>query len=393
MNPNVRTLLICVFLGLFFPTVNSEETIGVDIGRGVPQFLRKVAEEKKAHVVFLGGSITQNAKGHSAMVPTWLEEKYPECEFTFTNAGLSSTCSVTGAFRLKSQVLAKGPVDLLVVEFAVNDDQDAGHDRETAIRGLEGIIRAFRKSNPGGDIISVQFVNPAILKRYQNDEVAVSVRAHRDVASHYSLPIVDVGLALSDAIDRGTGSWKNYGGTHPGPEGYEFATNLITGVIERSPVSTGEDWPLVEPLDPENYENARFIDPQTAAWPGGWKFASPDRDLLPEGALRSDYYSFKALRSEEAGSMLYVDFIGPMLGAFVLAGPDAGILEVKVGNRDWRKVDLFHRFSEKLHYPRSVILAEGLGLQRHQAAIRISEEKNPKSTGNGATILFFAQNY
>lgn len=393
MNPNVRTLLICVFLGLLFPSVNAGETVGIDQGRGVPQFLRKVTEEKKAHVVFLGGSITQNAKGHSAMVPAWLEKQYPDCDFTFTNAGLSSTCSVTGAFRLRSQVLAKGPIDLLVVEFAVNDDQDASHDRETAIRGLEGIIRAFRKTNPGGDIISVQFVNPSILEQYQKGEVAVSVQAHRDVASHYDLPIVDVGLALSDAIDKGTSDWKTYGGTHPGKEGYEFATNLITGVIEQSEVSNVDDWPLAEALDPENYENARFIDPQTAAWLGGWKFASPDRDLLPEGTLRSDYYPFKALRSDEAGSMIYIDFTGPMLGAFVLAGPDAGILEIKVGNDDWQKVDLFHRFSEKLHYPRSVILVDGLGIQRHQAAIRISKEKNPKSSGNGATILFFAQNY
>ena len=40
---------------------------------------------------------------------------------------IASTCSTTGAFRLRDDVLIKGPVDLFFIEFAVNDDQDAGH--------------------------------------------------------------------------------------------------------------------------------------------------------------------------------------------------------------------------------------------------------------------------
>jgi hypothetical protein len=56
-----------------------------------------------------------------------LQRRFPDTKFTFTDAGLSSTCSTTGAFRLSTDVLSQGPVDLLFIEFAVNDDQDAGH--------------------------------------------------------------------------------------------------------------------------------------------------------------------------------------------------------------------------------------------------------------------------
>ena len=36
-------------------------------------------------------------------------------------------------------MLAKGRIDLFFIEFAVNDDQDAGHTHRNCIRGLEGI--------------------------------------------------------------------------------------------------------------------------------------------------------------------------------------------------------------------------------------------------------------
>ena len=98
----------------------------VQIRRGVPNFVAKAeAAERPVHVAFLGGSITQNTGGHIAMVPKWLKEMYPKTEFVYTRAGIGSTCSTSGAFRLQTDVMANGPVDLLIVEFAVNDDQDA----------------------------------------------------------------------------------------------------------------------------------------------------------------------------------------------------------------------------------------------------------------------------
>lgn len=366
----------------------------IEMGKGVPNFVRKVQNKKQAHVAFLGGSITQNKSGHSAMVPTWLKQTYPDCEFSFTNAGLSSTCSTTGAFRLRDHLLSKGAIDLLILEFAVNDDQDGMHDRQQAIRGLEGIIRAFKQANPVGDVISVQYVNPAILEKHQKGEEAVSVKAHKDVARHYQLPIVDVGLALAGAIEKGESSWEIYGGTHPKPAGYQFATSLITSVIKQTKATASQvtNEPLPEPIDPGNYELGTFLDPQVASWLGGWKFDQVGKELLPIGGIRSDYEVYKALRSDEAGSMLYLSFKGDMLGAFVLAGPDAGQLEVSINDGEWKTVDLYHHYSKGLNYPRSVILAEDIGRSFNQAAIRVSKEKNPASKGHAATILFFEVN-
>ena len=99
------------------------------VRRGLISLKKRLEVDRECHVAFLGGSITQNTRGHTAMVPAWLRKAFPDAEVTVTNAGLGSTCSTSGAFRLKPHIFGKEKVDLLVVEFAVNDDQDAGHAR------------------------------------------------------------------------------------------------------------------------------------------------------------------------------------------------------------------------------------------------------------------------
>ncbi len=367
----------------------------VEMGRsGVSNLIAQMEKERKAHVAFLGGSITENAKGHSKMVADWLLAEWPDVDFTFTNAGLSSTCSLSGAGRVDRDVLSQGQVDLLVLEFAVNDDQDAGHNRKTAIRGLEGIIRQYYQANPTGSIISVQYVNPEILENVQQGIETVSVAAHKSVARHYGLPIVDVGQGLANEIAAGKMTWKeNYGGTHPNQEGYQFASDLISSVIEKTVSGeTPQTVALPDPLDEGSYATMTIVDPQSLNWLGGWKHAKVSKELLSMGQIRSHYEKYRAIRSDSAGDHLYYSFAGEMLGAFVLAGPDAGALEVSIDNGEWKKVELYHGYSGGLNYPRSVILADDLNSAYHQVAIRTVASDNEKSKGATATILYFVTN-
>ena len=145
--------------------------------------------EKRGHVAFIGGSITE-MNGYRPMVCEFLQERFPQTEFEFTDAGIASTCSTTGAFRLATEVLSQGPVDLFFVEFAVNDDQDAMHARRECIRGLEGIIRHCRQHNPNMDIVVTYFVNPSMLKTLQDGKQPLSIGAHSDVAEYYSVSTI-----------------------------------------------------------------------------------------------------------------------------------------------------------------------------------------------------------
>ena len=100
-------------LGLFLAvTINASEPNHNVIARGNYANSRLQFEKNKTgRVAFMGGSITQ-MNGYGPMVSAGLRERYPKTKFEFISAGISSTCSTTGAFRLRSEVLAKGRVDL-----------------------------------------------------------------------------------------------------------------------------------------------------------------------------------------------------------------------------------------------------------------------------------------
>ncbi len=324
------------------------------------------------------------------MVPEWLRQKFPDAEVEAINAGLASTCSTTGAFRLERDVLERGPFDLLVVEFAVNDDQDAMHSKQDAIRGMEGIVRQMRLRSPATDLLMVQYVNPGMLAKLQAGEVPVSIQAHEAVAEHYGITSVNVVQALVD----GAMDWETYGGTHPGKAGYELATQLITDALEKGLAGGAEAkaaGELPAAIDDQSYDGATFVDPQVANWLGGWKWGKATGELIPEGAIRGDYAAMEVLRADQPGTTLYLNFSGRAVGGFILAGPDSGVVEVSVDAEEWRTIDTYHSFSKSLNYPRSVIFASGLNPGFHQLALRIRKRESGDG-GNALNLLNFEIN-
>lgn len=87
-----------------------------------------------------------------------------------------------------------------------------------------------------------------------------------------------------------------------------------------------------------------------------------------------------------------LDFEGRAVGAYVLAGPDAGTLEASVDGGEFVAVDVFHRFSKGLHYPRTVMFATDLKPGKHTLTLRMAKTKNAQSTGTAARILQFVAN-
>ncbi|MDA7882027.1 SGNH/GDSL hydrolase family protein [Akkermansiaceae bacterium] len=364
------------------------------IRAGLPNLKQRLEVEKECHVAFLGGSITENTGGHTKMVPAWLKEKYPEVKFTLTNVGLGSTCSTSGAFRVASHIFGKGRVDLLIVEFAVNDDQDAGHAKRECLRGMEGIIRQVHRDHPKCDIVMVHYVNPGMLAMLQKGEVPTSIAAHEEVANRHGVISVNVAAEVAEATMAKRYTWKDYGGTHPGKFGYRVASNMIIAAIKSGLAKTdGKPRKLQAPLDKGSYDQGGFVELKNAKLPAkGWRIGKVGRELLPLGGIRSQYESYQLLRGDQPGSELKLSFEGRAVGAFILAGPDAGIVETSIDGGEFKKQDLFHRFSGGLNYPRSVVFASDLAPGKHELTLRLSKEKNAKSKGATASVMFFEVN-
>lgn len=375
----------------------SEQTppVGAEniLRRGTFQNARlRFERDRVGHVAFIGGSITE-MNGYRPMVMEILQGRFPETEFTFTDAGISSTCSTTGAFRLRRDVLAHGPVDLLFVEFAVNDDQDAGHAERESIRGLEGIVRQTRRHNPRADIVITYFVNPGMLATWQAGETPMPVRAHERVAEHYQVPSIFLGRQVAQNIAGGTLTWKQFGGTHPKPAGNRIAAGMIDQLMADAWRSASPPQPaphaLPEPLDANSYIRGRLLPNDRVTTTGGAVLDVPDWKAL-SGSFRSRFADRELLCLQGPSAECQLTFSGTALGAYVLAGPDAARLSVSIDGGPFHSRDLYHRFSKGLHYPRTVMFAADLPDGSHSATVRIDRQSKPDR--QAARILNFVAN-
>jgi hypothetical protein len=114
----------------------------------------------------------------------------------------------------------------------------------------------------------------------------------------------------------------------------------------------------------------------------GWK-------SLP-GSKRPRFTSIPMLCATEPGAEATLSFEGTAIGAYVVAGPDAGIVEASIDDGPPTSVDLYHRFSAGLHYPRTVMLGTDLKPGKHILKLHISPET--KSSGHAMRIMQFGVN-
>ena len=380
------------------PAVSVRELPGSNIRlRGRFQNARiRFARDREGIVAFLGGSITER-EGYRPLVMEKLERHFPETDFEFRNAGISSTCSTTGAFRLARDVLRDEPPDLLFVEFAVNDDQDAHHSRQECIRGMEGIIRHARVANPAMDIVVLYFVNPDMLETWRSGDIPLTAAAHGEVARQYRVPSISVGKELAELIEAEEMTWKEYGGTHPAPAGDRLCANIVGRLFQKAwgnPLDEDDkvvSHEMPEVLDEYSYFRGRLLPPTAARDLRGMEIEIPQWEEFP-GRCRGRFVKRRLLCAETPGATANLKFEGRGVGAYVLAGPDAGRIEATVDGERRTEVDLYHEFSRNLHYPRTVMFFQELKPGSHSLTIRVLPAHDSRSKGTALRLLNFTAN-
>jgi hypothetical protein len=219
------------------------------------------------------------------------------------------------------------------------------------------------------------------------------VEAHEAVAKHYDVSTINLAKEAAEEITAGTLTWKQYGGVHPAPYGNRICANMIDGLFGlawKQPSGAGvKAHPVPGPLDPLNYENGRFMDPKAARVKQGWTLAVPDWKSLP-GSKRERFTSIPMLSATEPGAELTLEFEGTAIGAYIVAGPDAGIAEASVDGGPFQNINLYHTYSKGLHYPRTVMLGTDLKPGKHALTLRMSP--GTKSAGHAMRIMEFTAN-
>ena len=354
--------------------------------------------ENVGHVAFIGGSITE-MNGYRPMVSTMLEKRFPKTEFTFTQAGISSTCSDTGAFRFARDVLSQGPLDMLFVEFAVNDDQDGQKSLQNALRGMEGVIAQARKHNPMVDIVMTFFANENILDHLGENKNPPSIAAHSKVAEHYGVSVNHLAQELSDLINAGKMDWKKYGGVHPNEYGNTMCASMIANSLLdlwSKPLpgnAQPKPHPKVSPLDPFSYVNGRFLSFDQVDIDENWKKGVPNWKNENRGKVRSRFLGIPFIYANQAGAKLKIKFEGTAIGAYMLTGPDSAIIRCTIDGKQSKKIDTLHRHSG-FNYPMTVMFFNELSDRPHLLELEIlkNQKGRIREGGEAFRVIQFTGN-
>lgn len=354
----------------------------------------KFNEKETATVAFLGGSITA-ASGYRVNLMNYLKEKFPDTQFTFVNAGIPSTDSTMGAFRLDKDILSKGDVDLLFVEFAVNDEDNARSETES-IKGMEGIIRHAYEANPYMDIMVMHFSDPAKHSQYSATEEHTMpvIDAQEKAVSHYNVISLDLAKEVSAKIANGELTWEEFGGKHPSAAGHKIYSDGMIAVLEKSwtnAASEKSEKILPEKLNENSYTNGRYEDISGAVLTNGFTYVE---SWAPTDGVstRDGFVNVPMLESTTTDASLTYTFVGTDLGILLPAGPDVGYITYSIDGGEEKTQNLFTNWSKSLHIPWVYMLATELDYGEHTITISASETKDSRSTGNAVRIQSFLVN-
>jgi|GEM_PF-142362 len=351
--------------------------------------------EKVGRVAFLGGSITEMYGWHN-IVMEQLKQRFPYTKFEFVEAGIGSTGTTPGAYRMKKDVLEKGKIDLLFVEAAVNDHGN-GFDSIAQIRGMEGEVRQALLSNPNMDIVMQHFIYDAFLPELNQGKTPAVIQNHDKVAEYYKIPSINQAQEIAERIQAGEFDWKQFGGTHPAPLGQKYYAAAIESLFDQMWSVSYPDMQLkphelpATPLNAFSYFNGKLVDPREAKVKKGWTYESPWTPK-EKGTVREKNQNTAILEALTPGAELSLKFEGTGIGIYCLAGPNAGIIEYKVDGGKFKTLDLYTRWSGNLYIPWVYMFETELKDTKHKLTLKMSADKNTSSKGNACQIYYFTVN-
>lgn len=264
---------------------------------------------------------------------------------------------------------------------------------------MEGIVRQVRRDAPKADMVFVYTIREDSVAQYDltNATFPRSIAASEVVADHYGIPTIHLGMEIiklanlgrvkwrqgawaskEEVTDTGDEFWFGSDGVHPhawtGCKEYTMAIERCLPRIDGRSLGPGPttlssikaQYPLPEPLDPRNYENATWVSPDRARLaPGIAKLRStvifPLRDL-------GDAY-----RAQHPGDTFTLDFWGSYVGIYSLVGPFSGTLLLTLDGGTPRPYSLFSTFN---HYNRPAYfpLFSGLSVGPHTLVLDVSPD-------------------
>ncbi|WP_207532130.1 GDSL-type esterase/lipase family protein [Desertivirga arenae] len=377
-------------------TLSNKAMPDFTVRKGLPNFYRKISDGKPVTVAYLGGSITEAANGWRDQSAEKIRQRFPNAKINAINAGIGGTGSDLGVFRLRAQVLSQKP-DLVFVEFAVNDISKPS----TLIhKAMEGIVRQIWKDNRETDICFVYTLTGDMGVDLGKGKIPQSTAAMEEIAQHYGIPTVSMGLKVVQLATEGKLVYKgakdqypdkivfSADNVHPFPEtGQKLYAEALSVALDsifiHSAQKNGKR--LVKPFIKDNWEAAKLIPVEKAVKTGNWEKVTTDDPEL-QRIFKKPFTEF--IKSSEKGASLSFRFKGQVAGLYDVVGPGCGQYELSVDGGDKELVPRFDSYST--YYRPQYFLKQGLSKGLHTVRLEVSgrqlDKKEILSQRNNQTM-------
>ena len=339
---------------------------------GLPNFFAKLERGDTVRIGYLGGSITAQ-EGWRPKTLKWFQQQYPEATVNEINAAIGGTGSDLGVFRLQHDVLDFKP-DLIFVEFAVND---GGAAPEQIYRCMEGIVRQTWRDDPATDICYVYTIAGNMLDTLKNEELPRSSAAMEQIAEHYDIPSINMGLVVAHLEKTGQLIFKaakpktaeekdvlddkilfSPDGVHPYPDsGHQvYLETIVRGMALIKAAGHPGPHKLREPHVADNWEQAKLVPLSHPTLSAGWTKLDPaSNDMAKSFGKRLP----EIWKANQPGDTIQFKFHGTAAAIYDLVGPDCGQVIVTL---DAQKPVIRPRFDAYCTYHRLASLSIGANL-------------------------------
>lgn len=330
------------------------------------KFTEFIENKQEITLGFIGGSLTYGSgpddydlstRYTSRLVAT-LNKLFPEKSFKEVNAGVGGTLSAFGMSRLKKEVLEQG-IDILFVEFTVNDSFRNRDFNCDMFKYAEGLVRAARRYNK----------DMPIMMLYTYPCMQQTMEAHKKIAEAYALPYSDIDTPMRKII-AGYGDHRILvpDGTHPNREGYSRYIDTIIGDLLTK--DFGFDFPE-EPIFGTDFKDPDLLLLADMECPEGWCVSRKTFWNTP----------YKYLCGYLPGASIEIEFEGSTCGVYYRIEKDGGILETEIDGVPYGLVQCWRDCTVGYEYSAYELIKDGLSDGKHTLKLTVSKTKIPDSEG------------
>jgi lysophospholipase L1-like esterase len=326
---------------------------------------------------YVGGSITDARPGFNwpETVTRWFVEKFPKVRIHEENAAIGATGSDLAVFRAERDLIRHG-CDLVFIEFAVND---YGETTEKRRRTREGLVRKLLAKN-GRDLMFVYTFSQPMYAEMIADKVPASIAEFEELAEHYGIPSVWMGLYALEDIKEGRMRWEEWlpDGLHPQHRGSYSYGQAVTALLEKELISAqgstelaaGERMPA--PMNANNWENATLLPFSDVGWRGAWSLKR-----WPHHA-----WIDQVLETSAVGASLSFEFDGRGLCLGFDFGKNSSEFRYRIDSGEWINVTRDRpAWCGPSGWFRLTHLGEDLRPGRHKFDLEVTHGDKPECAG------------